>query len=231
MSYCDAHIHLQKMPFPQQTIEDAHRVGVVRFFCNATNEADWQSVLSLTENPNVVGCVGVHPWFLDTIQPDWNKRLEALLKNNPLLMVGEIGIDKTLPDISKQESIFLIQLRLAQKYNRPMHIHCVHAWDRVISLLRDNPHPVFISHAHKSGISEIGTLAHMGGYFSFSKPVKYVKDIPLSRLLVESDAPNGLSDPCKIPQLINQIAMLYGKVNIEQSIYQNVKEFMHGRKI
>ena len=120
--YFDAHLHL----INEQELISAQQKNVLGFILNATNEDEWKQIISLSKKHSFIyGAIGIHPWFIDSISHNWEEKMELYLKNNPSLMIGEIGLDGLKNDIKKQEEIFLKSLHLSKKYQRIVHIHSV----------------------------------------------------------------------------------------------------------
>ncbi|PWU92648.1 hypothetical protein C3747_315g18 [Trypanosoma cruzi] len=66
--------------------------------------------------------------------------LEAALKRHPSAIVGEIGLDKLRgPPESAQLPLFVAQLKLAAKYGRPVSVHCVRSFGRMLQTLQELP--------------------------------------------------------------------------------------------
>ena len=251
MNYCDAHTHLQNIENLHETMSQAYENGVSGFICNATHEDDWEKVISISKKyPHVFVALGVHPYFLSTLKSGWDKRLEKLLKDNPSFMVGEIGLDKIKADqdplissLDRQEQVMRIQMDLAAKYNRPFHLHCVRAWDRVLHILKRNKRPTyFVSHSHHGNVNMIPQLSALGAYFSYSsiflprnreKVRQCLKETPIDRLLVESDAPDLSKEVSVIPSLVEKMANLRQEepTFLIEHIQKNFEELVNGRSI
>lgn len=215
----DAHVHLQffdgkvlmkdgkPTPALDQVIKDATAAGINHFICNATCENDWQRVIDIANKYTskedgiyVHVALGIHPWYMHTLTPDWDKRLEKLLKDNPTFMVGEIGLDKAVSnmyvltqentfeiqkykratDLWTQTNVFRQQLELAHKYNRPAMVHCgQRSWDLVKDALKLQKRagaipPCIVSHSHHGDENLTKYLAEeYNAYFSFSPLVTW----------------------------------------------------------
>jgi TatD DNase family protein len=202
----DSHVHLQDEIFfddLDEVIIRAEREGIGGFICNGTQESDWQSVLNLSNTfSHVVPCFGLHPWFIASRTSDWISRLESILKDTPG-GVGEIGLDHWIKNRndSEQEEVFRKQIELAIRLKRPAMIHCVRAWERLLSILNEySPMPISILiHAYSGSTELIQPLVNLGAYFSVSGSVFYeknvsrretVKHIPEDRILIETDSPD-----------------------------------------
>lgn len=198
----DAHNHLQNYPGPAETeeaLEQASAAGVKAMLCNGTNPGDWEKVLKLASGrKGVVPCLGLHPWFVDKARAGWLELLEDSLTRAPSC-VGEIGLDNVAgADPAKQEEAFSAQLRLAKKLKRPVSIHCVKAWGRLLDILKEEQPPAFLLHAYGGPPEMVNILARLGAYFSFSggmmnprreKMRRALLTAPLKRLLFETESP------------------------------------------
>ena len=236
--YIDAHCHIIT---PEQ-MRKAASVGVGRFIVNATRPDDWVAVASISNNENVCGALGVHPWFVADLSGDWDTRLIDLLKQNTGLMVGEIGLDKNHDHFETQEFVFCRGLEIAHDFGRVAHIHCVGCWGKMMDVLRSAKlPPAMVFHAFSGSADLVPELAKMGGYFSFGSDVCDVKrgrlraavaSVPENRILVESDAPDG-GMPDTIPDTVCEFARIRG-VLLEQMadiIYNNTMGLLNGKSV
>lgn len=203
MNFFDAHLHAVA---PDVLLKDQEQ-GVRRFIVNATSPADWEQVERLGKSVlGVYCCYGIHPWHVGRASDDWAIRLEERLKNDPSAMVGEIGLDKMRPAYDMQKRFFLRQLQLAEKYNRTVHVHCVRAWDDILSFLSEFRGLSVLFHRFSGDEIIVQKCRFLNAYFSVLNGAA-VRVIPDNRLLVESDAPDGLGNPAKIPALVRQLQL------------------------
>jgi TatD DNase family protein len=201
----DAHCHLQDPRLNRripEVLARAREAGVAHMACCATREADWDRVLDLArDHAGVVPMLGLHPWFAGDAEPGWAGRLRARLGRAG---IGECGLDfgPGRPGREVQEAAFLAQLRLAMDLDRPVAIHCVRAWGRLVELLRATGIPAAGAMVHGFGGSpEVAAeLQGLGLHLSFSgaavRPGARRGPLALAaaaadRLLLESDAPFG----------------------------------------
>ena len=215
MGYVDAHCHL----LDENEFTLAKTAGVEQIICNATNPKDWQKVLAIKD---VIHAIGIHPWYVSDLPENTMIELEKLLEQNPDLHIGEIGLDKCKDDFYKQEEIFMLQLELAEKLKRPVHVHCVRAWGEMLSILKGHKGLKYLFHGFSGDKNVIQFLSGYNAYFSVNRNTK-IPLIPMDKLLIESDAPDGLPSPANLPFLYLQLG-----VNAEQ-INQNFKRFLDGR--
>lgn len=219
MNYFDAHLHVVS---PSLLLQ-AQTVGVRKFIVNATTIDDWHEIDLLRKNIlGVYSCYGIHPWYVNKAPIDWSIQLEQRLKNDPWAMVGEIGLDKMRPHYVQQKEFFLRQLQLAQKYSRPVHIHCVHAWDDVLLFLNEFRELSVLFHRFSGNEIIVQKCRFLNAYFSVLNDAS-VRIIPDNRLLVESDAPDGLKSPEQIPDLVRRLQLDSDYLN------QNFDRFFYDR--
>ena len=203
----DAHNHLHDarlIPHRAEIFTALARLGITRAVVNGTREDDWPAVATLArQHPFVLPSFGLHPWHVATRSPDWLARLREKLGANPAAVIGEIGLDRWIAgyDAAAQREVFTAQMALAAERNLPATIHCLRAWGPLWDLIRTGPVPArgFLLHAYGGPGEMVRALAARGAYFSFNayflderKAAQRAvfQQIPLARLLVETDAPD-----------------------------------------
>ncbi len=224
--YIDAHCHLNSDALPAGG-DVTHWIG------NATNESDWAALLTrAATDARIVPCIGVHPWFMDTVTDGWDTRLHDALLANPDTMIGECGLDRSRPNWDTQVDVFARQLELSRELKRTVHIHCVRAWDEVLHLVRNVRLTRVVFHAFYGTPAVIRAMPD--AYFSYSyrelqrntaRITDCITATRVDRLLVETDgAPNASAQ--KLPEIITAIAKIKSVDNNElaQIIYNNTKQ-------
>lgn len=206
MSFIDAHNHLQDErldPIRDEVIAECQRIGVRHAVVNGTHPKDWRRVADLAQRyPWLRPSFGVHPWYIDDLQPDYLQILCRFLDERPSV-IGEIGIDHWKPglDRARQEEVFLAQLDLARQRNLPVTIHGLKAWGRLLELLQAHGalSRGFLLHSYSGPRELVEAFADLGAYFSlapvFFTPHRHAKlklfrHIPIERILLETDAPD-----------------------------------------
>ena len=219
MPYFDAHLHL----VPDEVILRAVAKNVRTFFVNATGPKDWKDILDQSNRLlGVYPCLGIHPWFVDDDIFFWEKDLRRLLKENPMAMVGEIGLDGTKPNMEKQMDVFFRQMKIADEMGRSVHIHCVKAWPQMLEILGQFKGVQILMHRFSGDEILVQKLRFMNAYFSVLN-ANVVSVIPDNRVLVETDAPDGLKSPEEIPALVERLRLQ------PDYLWQNLELFLDGR--
>ncbi|GAA5121439.1 TatD family hydrolase [Luteolibacter yonseiensis] len=209
--WTDAHNHLQdpRLGDAAPVVAAMKAAGVARCIVNATREADWDAVetLSLAHPDFVAPAFGIHPWHAHTATPGWQDRLAGLLEKHPQASIGECGLDQwvSTPPLEIQRPVFIDQLRLGREMDRAVTIHCLKAWGELFEIFKEDPPPPrFLMHSFGGSIEIARRLIPLGAYFSFSgyflQPrksavIEVFRQLPQDRILLETDAPDMLPPP------------------------------------
>lgn len=152
---------------------------------------------------------GIHPWNAENATESLFSRLEQLLQLGNVLAVGECGIDKAIATpIDVQQSVMMRQVLLSEKYQKPLIVHCVRAWQEIISLHRIiKPSQKWIIHGFRAKPTVLDTLLKEDFLISYGHHfnAESVKITPLHHILIETDE-------CRQPiiQLASAIAEVKG---------------------
>jgi TatD DNase family protein len=229
----DTHCHLQDDRISARAgeiVADANRAGVTRMLCCGSSVADWAGVEHIGAayaDGGVICAYGVHPFYIksiDTGNDNWTEELSRRLADDTAAAVGEIGLDHAVNprDDDKQAEIFTRQLKIAERYERPVSIHCRKAFGAMLEILRENGGLKFGGAVHSySGPPElIDELVELGCHISFSgsilipnskRAAASLKKVPKDRLLIETDSPDIL--PYGATGLFNEPANLLPVLN------------------
>jgi len=141
--------------------------------------------------------IGIHPWYIKEDQVDADlKIIEDKLQTKNCLALGECGLDKRIEiPLEQQIIVFEKQLTLAEKYQKPVVIHCVAAFQEVIAIRKKMKISVpMIIHGFSKNSQIAEQLIKAGFYISFGKyllrnpELKTVfKEIPNNRFFLETD--------------------------------------------
>lgn len=150
---------------------------------------------------------GIHPWYIEDVSKQF-KDLEELVKEENCLAIGECGLDKSVDvDFELQKEVFLKQVLLAEKVNKPLVIHCVRSFNEILQIRKNvNSKMPWIFHGFSKGIQLAEQILSVGCYISLnelyvklSKSDELINRIDLTKLFLETDDTN--SDIEKVYQL------------------------------
>lgn len=203
----DAHAHLDSKQFDpdrEEVIQRALEAGI-QIITMGTDLLSSEQAVHLAQKHGIYAAVGVHPHearlFVkdDQLDPKALEHLEALLREDRVVAIGEIGLDH-FKDHSPRPSqllLFQAQLELAQSLKKPVVIHNRQAEGDLLSLLRKfKVRGVVHSFTGDEGLArkilDLGFYLGINGIITFTKSVSLreaVRAIALERLLLETDAP------------------------------------------
>lgn len=212
----DAHSHLQLDSLYSRfdrIVETARRTGVSKCcVCGVSPGDDWTKVINLYERqPDfIVPNFGLHPWWIDQLPTDpsinWQQSLEQTLQAYSGTGVGECGLDKVIKkrvSLEVQEAILIDHISLASRYNRPLTLHCVGAWGRLLQVLESQtkdqyPSSIVLHSCNSLPVEMVTSFLKLPNvFFSFSgsitgkeKTCQLLRSIPLNALLLETDSPD-----------------------------------------
>ncbi len=207
LSFVDSHCHLDFPDFADEiddVIARAKAAGIGRMLTIATRLDTFPRVLALAEKHRGIACsVGIHPHEAEAagaIDPD---RLVALTRHPKVVAIGETGLDyfydKSPRD--RQGAVFAAHIAAASASGLPIIVHSREAEADTIELLRAGARAgdlTGVIHCFTATRRLAEAALDLGFYISFSGIVTFknaqdlrdiAAEIPLDRLLVETDAP------------------------------------------
>lgn len=157
--------------------------------------------------------IGLHPWYINdaTFEGDISD-VSVVSENKNILAVGEIGLDKNIdvPYIDQLRA-FELQLEIAEKLKKPVIIHCVKAYEDILSLRKKSDKSLpWIFHWFNASHQIASNLLKHNCYLSFGKMLfkensrafAVFKSMPLERVFFETDD-TGIT----IPEVYNKAAL------------------------
>lgn len=185
----------------------------------------------------IYAAIGVHPDEVDTMKEADMEELSHMAKEDKVVAIGEIGLDYFRKEGNAYKSVqkewFCRQLDLAKEIEKPVIIHSRDAAEDTIQILRDfrkeNPQienpGVIHCYSYSPELAKeyvaMGFYIGIGGVVTFKnakKLVETVAQIPLERILVETDSPylcpepnrGKRNDSSQIRYVIDRIADIRG---------------------
>lgn len=155
--------------------------------------------------------------------------------------IGEIGLDFSYRYIDNKDTqiyIFNRIIDLATKHNQLVSIHSKKSEDVLIDILNKYKHPKCIIHWFNGNSDQLEELIKLGCYFSVNsnmfnsnKDYSHLNNIPLDRILIESDGPyinmNGKKyTPMMLQQIYNIVENKLKVSNLDNVIHENFKRLL-----
>ena len=236
--YIDTHSHLFSEYYDNidEIINKCKDKNIKRIIVSGVDMKSNKEVLELVNKYDIVyGSIGFHPTELKDFcyrDLDW---LEEHINDNKIVAVGEIGLDYHYDDTDKvlQFDVLRRQLEIAKKYNKPIVFHSIDAIEDTYNILeeyslRGTIHCFSGSVEMARKFIKLGYMIGVGGVVTYknSRILKeVVKDIDLSYILLETDAPylspepyrGTKNDSSNIPVIANVIADLKNTSILEVS--------------
>ena len=199
----DTHCHLYYDDLKndlQGVLDRAKELGVNRFICVGTNVRESRECLELANMyEKIYATAGVHPHDAKDTPKDYIDQLWDLLKSDKMIAVGEMGLDyyRNISEPVIQNQIFREQMELAQLLGKPVILHNRDADSDVLKVLLDFPSVIGVAHCFSSNLGTAKAFLDIGFYISFSGNLTFknshlpdvARELPLDRILVETDCP------------------------------------------
>ncbi len=243
----DSHAHLDDEMFDadrEQVIENIKNSGVKLVTNIASSiKTSYQSVDLAEKYDFIYATAGVHPSDVYDMTDSDLDTIEKLSMHKKVVAIGEIGLDYHYDgyDENQQKHWFLKQLKLAEKLDMPVVVHSRDAAKDTMDILK-SVNTEGIIHCYSGSAEMAKEYIDMGYYISFTGTVTYknaktavkvASEIPLERLLIETDSPylspDGFrgtrNDSSRVRYVCEKIAQLRG-ISPEQLAditYENAK--------
>lgn len=181
-----------------------NRVGGI-INCGTDIDTSLFSIKLAEQFPFVFAAVGYHPGEIDESTDFDTDKLTTFAKHNKAVAIGEIGLDYYWDTTYKDKQILFFekQLELAKELDLPVIIHDREAHGDTLEILKKHK-PKGVLHCFSGSIEmareiiKLGLYIGVGGVVTFKnskKLVEIVKEIPLQRILLETDAPYLAPEP------------------------------------
>ena len=198
----DSHAHYDDGWFDEDrdsVLGSLPQKGVCGIVNNSVDIENAKRVIALAEKYDYIyAAVGIHPENLENLPGDYLDQIARLTKHPKVVAVGETGLDYHW-DIPREEQkrVFEEQLRLSLDLKMPIIVHDREAHGDVFDLLRKY-RPNALVHCFSGSVELMREAVRMGLYISLGGVVTFknarhsvevASEIPLDRLLLETDAP------------------------------------------
>ncbi len=199
----DSHCHLDFAEAAErpEIVARAKRAGVKTLLTISTKLDEFPAVRAIAEiDPDIWCSVGVHPHEA-AIEPTVTKEVLVEATKHPKVVgIGETGLDFYYEHSprERQAEIFRVHIAAAREAGVPLIVHTRNADPETIAILDEERPSAGVIHCFSTGRALAERAVELGFYVSLSGIVTFktaqalrdiVRDLPLDRLLVETDAP------------------------------------------
>lgn len=231
--FIDSHAHLTSTEIGEEVhsmLARAQHAGVKAILNICTDETSLKAGLALSHQyPWIYQAAATTPHDVEREGEHFFPHVESLAKRGLLTAIGETGLDYHYEHSPKERQQHFLRkyLRLARESELPIVIHCREAFDDFFAIL-DQEYTLAekgVLHCFTGTEAEAAELIARGWYLSLSGIVtfknsevlqKVAKQVPLDRLLIETDAPflaphpyrGKRNEPAFLPEIAKKVAAI-----------------------
>jgi len=202
----DSHAHLTLPQFDddrEMVIQRAREAGLKHIITVGLDIEDSHKAIMLTDEYDFIfASIGVHPHDVKSIGTKTYSQLKKLSDHHKVVAIGEIGLDfyRNLSPRKIQFQRFREQLQLAREVSLPVIIHDREAHEDTVQILQEEGVETIggVIHCFSGDLKMANACLDLGFYISIPGTITFknsreyrdiVRELPLNRLLVETDCP------------------------------------------
>ncbi len=228
----DTHSHIDSDEYKENFdifLSEIINSGVEKVIIPGVEPGTFSRITDYCEKYDMLyGAVGIHPEETDKCKNDSFDKIYEYVKHKKIVAIGEIGLDYHYCKDTKEEQkkLFEKQLEIAQDEQMPVLIHDREAHEDTYEILNKYNLQTVVFHCFSGDLKFAEKcLDHdnyyiaIGGIVTFKKAVdlkETAKNIPLNRILLETDAPylapvpyrGKLNTPAYLQYIAQEIANL-----------------------
>lgn len=208
--YFDSHSHYNDEKFLEdrnEIIRKTFEEGITKFTCIGYNLKQSITAIKIAEEYDYIyATCGISPNDIEDYSDENLKIVEELSKNSKVVAIGEIGLDYywNKENKDKQKELFIKQIEIANRLQKPIVIHNRDAYIDTISILREHPVDMKgIFHCCPFNQELIKDGLNLGFYISFSGNITFknaksapcIELVPMDKILIETDSPYLSPEP------------------------------------
>lgn len=204
----DTHCHFDFPPFVGNEVNAlylAQQQGINKLILPAVTADRFQRIVDLsTQYPAIYYALGLHPIYITQHDDDAIEQLKCCLAqhSDKLVALGEIGLDNYIDPayLTRQISLLQQQLVFAEYYQLPVILHSRRTHELLVQQLKQASltragvlHGFSGSFEQAQAFIQLGYYIGVGGVITYERAQKTRKAIarlPLSSLILETDAPD-----------------------------------------
>ena len=236
----DSHAHLNDEAFDQDRAEllETFRDAGVGLVMNAgcSLESSREGIALAEAYPWIYCSVGTHPDTADEVNEELLEVYRQMCSHPKVKAIGEIGLDYYYETIHRdaQMRAFRMQMQLAEELDMPVIVHERDAHEDGMSIVKEFPKVKGVFHCYSGSGEMARQLVDLGWYIGFTgvltfknarKAVETAQQIPLERILLETDCPYMAPEPYRgkrnhpgyLPKMAEKLAQIRG-IPVEEVI-------------
>lgn len=236
MTLLDSHCHIDMPQFDDDrdaVVARAREAGVTNMLIvgGVDEDAGHRRALRVAESLGLPVSAGIHPHEARLANEAIYDELKQLAGEKRIVAIGEIGLDFHYDHSPRpvQREAFRKQVRLAREVGLPVIVHTREADDETAALLESEAAAETggVIHCFTGGLELARRALDLGFFISFSGILAFprteviqqvARDLPLDRLLVETDAPflappphrGKRNEPAFVVEVARRVASLRG---------------------
>ena len=237
--FIDSHCHLSKDDYEDvdKVVKSAKENDVKYLIVSGYDLKNNSEVLEYARKyDNVYLTIGFHPSEANiTTDKDLEELKQMIKDNKKIIGIGEIGLDYhwEKDNKEKQKELFKKQIMMAKELNLPIVVHSRDAFQDTYDILKEANHRGVI-HCFSGNKENAKMYADLGYYFGIGGVLTFkntnlretVKEIPMNKILLETDSPylaptphrGEQNEPKYIPIIASELASIFDKSKEEIGI-------------
>ncbi len=204
----DSHTHIFCEHFKDDVadvVASAIENGVTKMILPAIDSSSHDALFDITQRfDSCYPTIGLHPTSVGSNYKEELELVEQYYKrySDSIVAIGEVGLDLYWSDefFEQQKAAFEYQVQMSIRCNLPLIIHTRNAYDEMFEiLLKYKSEPIRgVFHSYDQSIEVYEKMAifedfyfGIGGVVTFKKSdiSKSIVDIPIERVILETDSP------------------------------------------
>lgn len=225
-----------------EVIKNAKNNNVTKFLVVSASIDEIDKVYSIYQKykSDCFFTVGTHPHHANEINADSIKKMRGLIEDLKPNSVGETGLDffRNLSTLEEQTFAFEEQIKLSIEFNKPLFLHQRDAHDEFMKIITKYKNDInkAVVHCFTGTQKQLDSYLNLGFYIGLTGWIcderrnvelrKSLKNIPLNKLMIETDSPyliprnlnikikNNRNEPSNLPHIAKEIADI---INVDKS--------------
>ena len=207
----ESHAHYDDKQFDkdrEELLRELNKNGVEGILNMSSDYESIYKTIELTEKYEFIyGAVGIHPSDALDFTLDVKNEIINLIKRKKIVAIGEVGLDyywDDNPSKEIQKKVLEDQYMIARKASVPIILHDRDAHGDIMEIYRKNNDVISVFHSYSGSPEMAREIIELGGYIGVSGVVTFknskklpdvVRETPINRLLIETDAPYMSPEP------------------------------------